>query len=317
MSDAPVPGAWNHAWRDTPTELTEDLAELLPGWADVYPPGVDVEELRWRYFSRPHGGRVYVIRDEGVSVSQMALARRDLTLDGERVPAWHSFDSLTLHSHRRRGYLRTLCNKQIEDTRALGHATSGYPNHNSARGFVDTGWKNLGFEPTWEGPLGEDTSPEGFVTIGAEDGGFLERLWLAQDRVGVYRDAAWMKWRLSRPRTSYRTYTTATREALLVLKVYGEGEARILNVCELLTDPARPELAEAALQLASAVAREVGAKKRTAWIGQGTRAKPAFEAAGFTQVPSDRVVLMEHPPGLEALADESRWHQSQLDSDVY
>lgn len=286
----------------------------------VYPDAkFDDAIFDWRYLATPAGrASALVVRDDGEVVGMTILMAQTLTWNGERRAARVMVDVMTHPEFRGRGILRAMSARSARWGAEHETFILGYPNERSARAYLET-WAAPRRVPSWEG---EPRSAMSSVRVDFEPieldelGAWVEELWSSMDCVGVQKDAAYLRWRLGRPRATYMTFAPADRSALVVLKRYDDqGGEIVLNVCELMVRPGRDDVLDAALAFAHRRATEMGAARISAWATPGGSVAAAFARAGLVPRDTGRVILW-FAPGT-ASAAERPWHTAQLDSDVF
>lgn len=304
-------------------DLERDRDASVRLFRTVYPTSRFGEALfSWRYESAPGGpAPMLVVRDGEALVAQLVLMPRDLTVEGVRRRGWLIVDVMTHPDWRGRGILRALATRAAELATASGIITCGYPNELSVRGFRECGFDALCRVPALVGSaLDGDASFGPFAPV-ADVGDWMADLWRRVGRVGTHRDADTVRWRLARPDATYHAFSTAERDAFVVLKRYEERDGEVvINICDVLVTG--DERAEEALALARAFAEREGGSRLTAWLAPSEPARAVFEQGGMRPDATDRVVIIranEPAPGggHGALYDPARWHAAQLDSDVF
>jgi hypothetical protein len=313
-------------WSLRPASLTDKTAllELI----NVVQPHIpwDSEDFDWQLLAGPAGpAEIRVIEVDGRIVSLYVGTRKLLWVQGEVVPAFMVQDVLTHPEYRGRGFLNGLASAFLNEMRAQGVCGYTFPNKSSENSFRRTGWTELSGVPAMTSTLnsqdgGNSLHRSGLLSRIERFGSSMDQIWPdAGISVGVLRNAEYLNWRYSRPRTQYHRFLIDDDAGFLVLKFYDRGDIKLMHVCDLVLRSRAKHLAVAVLEEARRLALESGVRGATAWVPGGHPLRDAFEASGFAaDSTTDRFVFVTgSEQALPQLVTARTWHLSQGDSDVY
>ena len=255
MKDAVVKKEKFRIWagRATP-EILPAISRLF-GEAGVSKPK---DLLEWQYLESRGGAYVALAHDErgpvkGAGALYAALPVPFLAQE-KRLTIVQSIDTFTAKSCRGQGLFPRLARVVYELAAADGCSlVYGFPNDFSYPGFKSKlGWQMLGPLPMQVRPIGTrflrvklgvrtpnivknaSLSHETFVRrivnlpIDVED---LIKEWSSPDYVGVWRDKAYLNWRIRRPGASYVIYEWRSSKGKL--DAFGICEMRLKHGCAL------------------------------------------------------------------------------------
>jgi hypothetical protein len=273
---------------------------------------------------------------------------------GPRFAA-QSVDTITDEAFRGRGLFLKLA-KECYGRASIEKAAFvfGFPNGNSAHGFFKKlGWTSLDpvpflirplrvryvaeklgipsrFVPNLRVPVFTRRVPSGqrLVALDAWDERAAE-VWSEFSRdvtIAVERDAAYLRWRLSRPGARYQSLGVFEGERLLAFGVYCVTEkhgGRVGYVIELLHRPDCAKAADAILGAMLGNMRSEGADVALAWNLRHSRNHRSFQKAGFFPLPERLRPIELHfgarsfdEPQNPAVTDRRSWYLSYCDSDT-
>lgn len=280
-------------------------------------------------------------------------------IDGKRVLAVQSLDTLTDKDFRGAGLFKSQAQAVYKRCTESGVAfVYGFPNGNSAHGFFNRlGWtpldplpflflpirpayflKRLGVPervldhvPDVRRPfraLPRLASNEEIRTVETFDASF-DQLWSefsAGVRFAVVRDAAYLRWRMSKPAEDYMVVALRRAGEMIAWVAYtttNKHRGRVGYVLELLHKPGEDNAAAHLLGHAVRDMARNGADVIMAWNLDSSPNHPAYRKVGFRGLP-ERVRPIELHFGVRGLAAASdlplgnrdNWYLSYLDSDT-
>ncbi len=318
----------------------------------------DERAFRWQFFEGPTG-RLYVdfaVAPDGTLGAIYAALPVMGVVDGRRVLAVQSVDTLTDERHRGKGLFLQLAKRTYARAAAEGaHLVYGFPNGQSANGFFTRlGWKTLDPVPFLVRPLRTSaltrrlpapwrglpslpipvlprrprpgTEVRAIIRFGVEHEA-VWRLFAKDVGVAVDRDAAYLNWRLvDKPGEDYRALALYERGRLLGFSVHclkQKHGAMLGYLMEVIFDPTRPD---AGRRLVTASLRELAARGTElvlAWCFDHSPNRRALAHAGFAPFPERFRPIELHagvralvPSALERLSDRRHWYVSYCDSDT-
>lgn len=319
-----------------------------------------LELLRWQYLEPP-AGRLYVdlavVQGEQPRLAAVYAAFPVfMRANGVRTCGIQSLDTLTDVAFRGKGLFIRMAAALYNRCQAEGVGlVYGFPNGNSAPGFFKRlNWRSLDplpglFKPlrssyllqklrfpaaisrlvdiplTWRSQprLAPNQELRRPVTFGPE----FDTLWSSFSRGilwSVERDAAYLRWRLSRPDQVYEViglYEDGQLVGWVAIGMARGSESPAGKLMDVVYDPTRPELGTALL--AAAVRRLYHAGCPVIWAVNfefSPNHRP-FRNAGFLRVPA--WLRQEVHVGARSLAvpadgigERRNWYLSLLDSDT-
>lgn len=318
----------------------------------------DLAALQWLYQKNP-ARDVYVDfavpedGDELAAIYAVAAVRADV--NGRTTLGVQSLDTLTDRDFRGRGLFTKLAADVYRRCAEGGVSfVYGFPNASSAHGFFNRlGWVNLDPVPFLIRPLRTGYAlrrlklgplarldlplPIPTVRLGPEhelrvvldfDDDFDE-LWAdfaSQVRVAVRRDAAYLKWRLSKPRERYKTvahYEGGRLQGFVTFATKEKHGGKVGYVVELLHRPGAEHSGRALVAAALREMRDQGAEVVLGWCLEHSPNRAAYRAGGFRYLP-ERLRPIELHFGVRALAsgpedalgNRRNWYLSYCDSDT-
>lgn len=281
------------------------------------------QRLRWQYFEPPPGpARVYTLRSGSEIIAQYAAIPHWVSVRGRVVRAWMVQDVMTLPAYRGRGLLHHLGSLCAQDTRAARDYGFTFPNALSMRSFRREGWTELMPVPFRRCATSEAGAARSARLTPVEPpfDDAVSEIWRGSGlALGIRKDKSYLDWRYRKPGRTYSCFLVDGDRGLLILKLYKEGSACSLDICELLLREDSRSLAASVLGSCLEFAREAGASDIASWLPASHPLARDFDALGFglLTVP-DRFVFVlgpEHDPA--GLATPEAWHLSAGDSDVY
>ncbi|MFH0983986.1 MAG: hypothetical protein V1882_00465 [Candidatus Omnitrophota bacterium] len=312
----------------------KDDDELLAFLRGSYPTlGWSEDVFRWQYYENPSGPiHHWVGRANGRIVASFAVAPHPMRVFQHPKIGWRPQDLLISPEYRGLGLYPALTQKLnafLDNPEYPLNFT--FPNPNSHRGFVKSGWKLAFPFPLWTIDRLADV-PDVPVNIQATR---IEVFDIATDRIwGQYskgldlmieRSARHMNWRyFSNPKSKYSVFklSLGADEGVIVLKYYDrEDGTRWCHICDLFCATGTTELFEGALRYAIGSAKEHDCNALSVWYAAKPGTEPLFARNHFLfQKDLDRwVALYVHEdqiPG-KTYCSEPRWHLTMGDSDVY
>lgn len=318
--------------------------------------------LRWQFFEeRPAKLGIHFATPEGSQGSLAGIYAAFsvyLKAGNQKIVACQSMDTLTDADYRGQGIFVKLAEETFANLPRGGvSCIFGFPNGNSAPGFFNKlKWAQMDPVPFLVKPLrarylveritkrklpafvdlplsrGLRARPSHGQTLRSVDAfdSAFDALWQRFSsgfQVGVWRDAAYLNWRLrSKPGSQYRTIALdeAGRLAGFVsFSVEARQGGSNGYIMELMHDPGRTDVGTTLLRAALAEMTEAGADLALAWNPEHAPNHPAFRAAHFIPVPTRFQPLELHfgaraltPDLPTCIVDRSSWYLSYLDSDT-
>jgi GNAT superfamily N-acetyltransferase len=280
------------------------------------------ETYRWQLLEGAAGpAMVRGVEHEGELVALYVATRKRLRFEGRVVAGCMVQDVMTHPTYRGRGLLNDMAKAFLAETNEGSIYAYTFPNKLSENSFRRSGWTELMGVPARHAAVRRDARGGTLTPVPAfaDDVGAI---WSASAlRIGVERDAAFLRWRYARPGTVYHRFVlgAAGGAGFCVLKIYERDDGRVVHVCDLVVREGDRALLADALASVHAFANEQGARTLTCWLPEGHPYAAAYADAGFTRdTTNDRFVFVHGPAtSLATLATASAWHLTQGDSDVY
>ena len=310
--------------------------------------------LEWQYLQPRGGAYVALAHGEQGPVDSAGALYAALPVpfrtQEKMSTGVQSFDTFTAKSYRGRGLFPRLARVVYELAAADGCSlVYGFPNDSSCPGFkVKLGWQMLDPLPMWVRPIGTrflrvklgvrtpnivrnaSLLREAFVRRVVKLPNDVEALiheWTSPDYVGVWRDMAYLNWRIRRPGASYVIYEW--RSPTGKLEAFGICELRLKHGCslgyvmELIHSPGNRRAGKSVLQAMLRDFRRSGADLVLAWHLPVKDEKSVLTRTGFLPFPPRlRPIslhfgyrILENGSFLPPL-DRTDWYLSYLDSDT-
>ena len=337
------------AGRATP-EILPAISRLF-GEAGVSKPK---DLLEWQYLQPRGGAYVALAYDEWGPVKGAGALYAALPVpfraQEKMLTIVQSFDTFTAKSYRGQGLFPRLARVVYELAAADGCSlVYGFPNDSSCPGFKGKlGWQMLGPLPMHVRPIGTrflrvklgvrtpnivrnaSLSCETFVRrivdlpIDVEE---LIEEWTGPDYVGVWRDMAYLNWRIRRPGASYVIYEWRSSNGKI--EAFGISELRLKHGCslgyvmELIHSPGNRFAGISVLKTMLRDFRRNGADLVLAWRLPTKDGKSVLTRCGFLPFPPRlRPIslhfgyrILEHGSFFPSF-DRTDWYLSYLDSDT-
>jgi hypothetical protein len=210
------------------------------------------ELYRWKYNPPAGAAKIAVVRDGNKLVAMNSMFPLILKNGEEKIRIWQSCDTATAPEARGKG-LFIQCLKALRNELQRDEIFFGFPNHNSAPGFVKFGWKDRGtlltsvrFIPAWVGS--SQSSIKQVLRFDSSQDEFAER-WSKLGGPAIYRDAAYMNWRyFQHPDVRYFCFRSVGRDGVqlghLVLREIFVKNRRALIIMENLALDSKTEAAQ-------------------------------------------------------------------------
>lgn len=309
---------WGHV-RD------ETLGEVLALMQIVQPHVKRSRELlRWQYGETPAGpGQIYKIVSRSELVAIVCTATQLLQANGHTFIARMILDVMTHPQHRGQGYLHRLISDMLSDANKRAEITYGFPNEQSERAFLRSGWEDFSRVPA-RAKLVKGIPPKG-STVKIEElfrdfDQSVTEIWDgAEFPVAIRRDANYLNWRYRKPGNVYRRFLIDDGRAILVVKLFDNREGlRQLHICDLFARADAQSLIPEILRFCHQLAAQQNAQMITAWVFQGTPYAKFFEDQQFALTSSNRRVILTTPAHSPAsISSTQNWYLMQGDSDIY
>jgi hypothetical protein len=268
---------------------------------------------RWKFTSPEGEARIALVYDDGELLATNSMYPLRVSSADGSVRAWQSCDTATHPRGRGRGHFMR-CLKALREQLASDEIFFGFPNKNSAPGFVKFGWEYRAdvrtFVRVWPGRRsGQSENVQAITSFDAEQEEFSAALRRSGGPM-LERRAAYMNWRyFQHPLHRYACF--AWRESgrqlgLLVMRRVELSGRTIAVAMELLALESRVER-----ELLSVAAAWAKSEKITyTMILNNTTSVPRALRRGFAPVPMwalpKRQVLMGRANGAKA---ERIWQQ--------
>ncbi|MDD5218430.1 MAG: GNAT family N-acetyltransferase [Candidatus Omnitrophica bacterium] len=311
-----------------------DAAALSELYHEYYPTlSWSPDYLRWQYFSNPAGNaQIWTARGGRKIVATFAAVPHRISVKGKPGIGHRMQDAFTRPEYRGFGIYHTM-SRLTRDylEKPVFPFNFAFPNEKSYTGFVKMGWKPLFRIPLWIlSEVDALQAPPVIAKVSAvrRFDASTDAIWRAHVRnfdFAVERDAAYLNWRyFARPLAKYFAFRlTLGKEALvMVLKYYDrEDGTRWAHVCDLFQSGVNAELAISAVGHAIKFAQENRCRFVSCWSPAKNTLSSVLCCYPFVlQLDLNRwfVVNMNASEGQDDLwMQESRWHLSMGDSDVY
>jgi ribosomal protein S18 acetylase RimI-like enzyme len=283
-----------------------------------------------------------------------------MKLGARKALGLQSLDTLTDAEFRGQGLFVKLATEMFERTAPAQRveAVYGFPNGNSAHGFFERlGWSRLDPVPFMMKPLRTSYLAKRVLRHAAV-AKLLPNLPLSRGRparlargqelrtvttfdaeyddlwqrfsptitAGVWRDAAYLNWRLRRPSASYRTlalYDAGRLAGFVVFSSDGHGEGTHGHIVELMFDPSQPAWGQTLLRAAIHELVRDGVDVALCWNLPGSPNHGTFLRSGFFRVPERFWPIELHfgwrsltSTASSALVSRRGWYVSYLDNDT-
>lgn len=278
------------------------------------------EYFDWQYFGNPAGAaKLYVARDGGHVVSLYSAVLQRMQVSDRLMHGWMVQDVMTHPTHRGRGLLHRLAELCLASLRASHSIGYSFPNNQSERSFLRSGWHQWGSVPWWSRDLASEEAASVDPQESATFDVVVTHVWNASGlRFGVRRDMAHLNWRYCKPGQRYTRFVLDDR-GVLVVKLYDAAEERRGHICDVFVRASEEETVSELIRFAAKWAAQRGATTLTAWMPHEHRYARHFEAAGLSYRPSaSRLVVITAPADVEPfIKNPANWYLTQADSDVY
>ena len=265
------------------------------------------EHFDWQFRASPAGHATIFAAWEGPRlIGLYCAAPAVLQLRGAVAKAARVQDVMTHPDWRGRGVLHALaeiCRDWMRERAIRGYA---FPNERSQGSFLRLGWDGTLRVPWWTSPIdAADARDESIAVSCAAYDARATAIWEAAEiDHAIRRDAAYLNWRYSKPRSRYEKLILRD-DTVLVLKQYEST----VHVCDLFAPADRAGAVADALRFARGWGARRGARRLTAWLPCDHRDAPQFEEAGMTwEANVARVVVT---------LDERLHYVSHSDNDIY
>ena len=321
-------------WRDKMIESSElpkielaeekDLASVMR-LMEVCMPMVprSREGLIWQYFRTPWGDtKIYCIKEDAEVVGLYSTVRQPIRFQGQVLPARMQLDVMTHPSHRGRRYHGILMEHTRSEALRNGEIAYGFPNDHAVGGFRRNGRYHELCQTPWRKrsiQSGGSATP----TIRIQPcHGFTDAATAAWSKtvfpVAIHRDATYLNWRYRKPGQHYALFDIEDGQGVLALKLYSSGTETLLHICDLFVVPELENQLPTILAFCDAYAAKNGATTLTAWLPRGHRYEVHYENAQMPVLDVQRFIFVAGNEHLtEVISNESHWHLTQSDSDVY
>ena len=287
----------------------------------------DSEVLKWQYFGTPKSNaNLYYIENDSEIISFFAMVCHQIKVGDKLLIARAAQDVMTHTDYRGRGHLHLLGQIAREDVLAEGALGLTFPNEKSERSFRRNGWSELCPVPIRQKYLSEEitlsTTKETEIRMSEVDMSSpqsIENIWWEGNfYVGINRNHEYLRWRYGKPRQVYLSFVIGNNQGILIVKIFGSPDGKILHVCEFFLKDDESEIAADVLNFVDKLARESGCYKITAWLTLGHRYSDAFDDFGLQLEESNRFIFITGGETILKEVNKARlWHVSQGDSDVY
>jgi GNAT superfamily N-acetyltransferase len=309
-----------------PMALREDELGLVQGAFAENGRTKPIDALAWQYFATPGGEPIvdFAVDRSGSGeriAGMYAVVQVPAGIEGRRVRAAQSLDTLTAAAYRGRGVFTTLAASVYAQARDAGiEFVYGFPNGNSVHGlFAKLAWDSLDPLPFLIRPLRTRYALARVPRVGGllralpdlrlpqpraprlragetlaeveRFGPEFDDLWArAQPElpVAVCRDGAYLGWRFAKPGEAYRTAAIRSGGRLLGFVTWCVQEkhgGRIGYLMEMLRDPAHPRVGDELMRHAVREMSASGAEVALAWCFDHSPTRSAHRAAGFVAFP--------------------------------
>lgn len=313
-------------------DIEEAYSRLFAG-----DPDKNAEMLNWRFRQNPHGPAQFVVaRQDGRIHGLIALVPTRLISNGVRLEGWQAIDTI-VDPNLRGKFVFIRLGKLAEDFVAeQGGVLWGFPNASAARGwFGRLGWTRTGSVPFLIRPLRSGYALKRVlpslarldVRLYRRRGGIEIRTqdvaewpeFQGGEGTTVYRDPAWMRWRLARPNAGYRVLRDDAGQSA-ILRIEEKHGGRIAYLMDARGADQRK--LGSLIRDALAWAGDERADVALAWCADGAPAYHAHRKAGFLPFPDRfRPIEIHHgywhaADGADVCQARQSWDLSYLDSDT-
>lgn len=310
------------------------------------------ETLRWQYLDNPTQQLFvdFALAGDDLAAIYATLPVRVRLGDTVRL-AVQSVDTITDAAYRGKGLFLQLARRTYARASEAGAAlVYGFPNGNSAHGFYTRlDWSSLDPVPflvrplrtryiaarlklpTWlpDVPLftrlnrWSRHTPARLTTLDDR----LTDLWHAvahDSTIAVERDAAYLRWRLSKPHEDYRNHVTTAGDRITAFVSHTTKDKHGGRIGYLMEHLARPDASSALRHLITNALADMtaqGADVALAWCLPHSPPYRSLLASGFVPFP-ERYRPIELHAGVRAfhapptVHERARWYLSYLDSDT-
>lgn len=308
------------------------------------------ELLEWQYLRHLTGAEVCIAHTsaglfEGPAALYAAFPTM-LSVGGQKMVGFQSFDTLTCEPFRGRGLFVALAELLYERLRNQGVSlVYGIPNGDSIGGFIRRlGWTSLDPFPMMVRPIGtryirirsklrtpKISHPSRFeyrnireVSVCPADVDDLLVRSNYKNTTGVVRDYAYLSWRLSRPGSTYRILESRDDSGMLlgvlVFDVLPKHGCSVGYIMELMVDQSHASWGDELLDSAISLMKHANADVILAWALELNSTHTSFRRQGFRNIPS-RLSPIELHLGYRSLNTSEKparhdWAFSYLDSDT-
>jgi hypothetical protein len=277
--------------------------------------------VEWQFFKNPLGtANVYVIRSDTGLVSMIATLPRPIRVNGAVRKGRTMVDIMTDPSYRGQGLAHQHGFRCWQDMTNAGELAYILPNQNSEKSFRRAGWTELMRVPLRSAKVVNDARKpylHAYQNVESFDARATDIWDRCPFAVGVHRDADYLNWRYSKPDCAYHRFMIDDEQGLIVLKLYSEGDKRLVHICELHVAARQSSLVADALLFCHDFALRLNANTMTCWLSKGHADESVYAAFGFQMEHLERFIFFK--PGIESdkTLKTVPWHFSQGDSDVY
>ncbi|MFT3759921.1 GNAT family N-acetyltransferase [Thauera sp.] len=283
-------------------------------------------DLSWQYLDTPGGGHItaFAVAPNGQDAAVYSIFLVPFLLNGQRILAAQSLDTLTDKNHRGQG-LFTLLAKAVYNrcTEKNIQFVYGFPNSSSGPGFFGKlDWQELGAPPflikvmnfgylirritkgkfnldipnIFSGPFSieKKPSPEKNYSVSAISrfDETYDQLWersTARNKVTIDRTSQYMNWRYADcPRKDYKiiaVHKNGVLEALCVSTIRKKHGGTIGYIMDVVHDPEAPLATKLALQSALKNMKKQGTDVTLAWSFDNTDSYALYMTQGFRKLP--------------------------------
>jgi len=282
-----------------------------------------LEHFLWQYYTGTMNTMVYLIFHQNVLVSLYVAVPKRINIQGEIREGFMVQDVMTHPDYRGQGflhYLSSLCTKAILERNEIAYT---FPNKHSENSFRRNGWTELSKTPlrTMTVDSSEKSHNKEFaIEPTAQFDERVDKIWNESGlQIGVQRDSSFLNWRYSRPATSYFRFYILKDKGFLILKLFNNGDKRILHVLDIVISKSATDYVPSVLTFIKQFALKNGAALITCWLDEAHCYAPVFDAFGFSlDLQNNRYVFVLAPEkDLKTFSSSNLWHLTQGDSDVY